>query len=51
MRTIAAPNAQQRTVAKALAASGAVNLVLGSHVHVVQPVQKIGNMWIIYGHG
>ena len=48
---VAAPNAQQRRVAKALAASGAVNLILGNHVHVVQPVQKIGNMWIIYGHG
>lgn len=48
---VAAPNSQQRTVAKALADSGLVNLVVGNHVHVVQPAQKIGNMWIVYGHG
>ena len=29
---VAAPNAQQRRVAKALAASGAVSLILGNHV-------------------
>lgn len=48
---VSTPNAQQKQVAQILADSGAVNLVLGNHVHVVQPVQKIGKMWIIYGHG
>lgn len=48
---IATPNVQQRTVAAALAASGQVDLVLGHHVHVVQPVEKIGNMWVAYGLG
>lgn len=48
---VATPNSQQRSVAKALADSGLVNLVIGNHVHVVQPAQKIGNMWIVYGHG
>jgi poly-gamma-glutamate synthesis protein (capsule biosynthesis protein) len=48
---VATPNEQQRSVAKALANSGLVNLVIGNHVHVVQPAQKIGNMWIVYGHG
>jgi poly-gamma-glutamate capsule biosynthesis protein CapA/YwtB (metallophosphatase superfamily) len=48
---VAQPSAQQRRVAKRLARSGAVDLVLGNHVHVVQPVEKIDDMWIAYGHG
>ncbi len=48
---VAAPNAQQREVVAALADSGQVDLVLGAHVHVVQPVQKVGPMWVVYGMG
>lgn len=48
---VAQPSVQQRRVAKRLARSGAVDLVIGNHVHVVQPVEKIGDMWIAYGHG
>jgi hypothetical protein len=48
---IVAPTHEQRATAEALAASGAVNLVLGHHAHVVQPVTKIGDMWVAYGHG
>lgn len=48
---VARPSVEQRRVATRLAASGAVDLVIGNHVHVVQPVEKIGSMWIAYGHG
>lgn len=48
---VARPSVQQRRVAKKLADSGTVDLVIGNHVHVVQPVEKIGAMWIAYGHG
>ncbi|MDP3971505.1 MAG: CapA family protein [Candidatus Nanopelagicales bacterium] len=48
---VAKPNAAQRQIAKDLADSGAVDLVIGGHVHVVQPVEKVGNMWVAYGHG
>jgi len=48
---VAAPNAQQQEVVSALSQSGQVDLVLGAHVHVVQPVQKVGPMWVVYGMG
>ena len=45
------PNAQQRSVATALAQSGLVDLIYGHHVHVVQPIDKIGEVWVAYGMG
>ena len=38
-------------VVQALADSGTVDLVLGHHAHVVQPVTRVGDMWVAYGHG
>ena len=46
-----APNAQQLSVAHALLASPDVDLILGCHVHVVQPFQKINGKWVAYGMG
>src|SRR5215475_10326860 len=46
-----APNQQQLTVARQLLASPDVDLILGCHVHVVQPFQKIGGKWVVYGMG
>jgi poly-gamma-glutamate synthesis protein (capsule biosynthesis protein) len=46
-----APNAQQIAVAKALLASPDIDLILGCHVHVVQPFQKINGKWVVYGMG
>ncbi len=46
---VRAPNAQQRAAAKALAESGDVDLVYGHHVHVLQPIDKIGDVWVAYG--
>ena len=48
---VARPSTQQRRIANALARSRQVDLVIGNHAHVVQPAQKIGKMWIVYGHG
>jgi hypothetical protein len=48
---IAAPTQTQRDVVQALADSGQVDLVLGHHAHVVQPVTRVGEMWVAYGHG
>ncbi len=45
------PTQEQRTVVQALADSGEVDLVLGHHAHVVQPVDKVNGMWVAYGHG
>ena len=45
------PNAQQRSIAKQLLESPDVDLILGDHVHVVQPCEKIGNKYVVYGMG
>jgi poly-gamma-glutamate synthesis protein (capsule biosynthesis protein) len=44
------PNAKQRELAKELLASD-VDLILGDHVHVVQPCEKIGDKYVMYGMG
>ena len=44
--------AAQQQVADALAAdAGAVDLVVGHHAHVVQPISKVGSMWVVWGMG
>ena len=41
----------QRRIAVELAESGVIDLVVGHHAHVVQPIERIGNMWVAYGLG
>ncbi len=41
----------QRLIAEELAASGVVDLVVGHHAHVVQPIEQVGAMWVAYGLG
>jgi len=48
---VTTPSAQQLDVIQRLADSGQVDLVLGHHAHVVQPVERVGDMWVAYGHG
>ncbi|MFP3713610.1 CapA family protein [Puerhibacterium sp. TATVAM-FAB25] len=53
----AEPTAAQRRVATALAESGQVDLVIGHHAHVPQPVERLPGgpggtgMWVAYGLG
>jgi poly-gamma-glutamate capsule biosynthesis protein CapA/YwtB (metallophosphatase superfamily) len=46
-----APTPQQRAQAKRLLASPDVDLILGDHVHVQQPVERIGAKYVVYGMG
>jgi poly-gamma-glutamate synthesis protein (capsule biosynthesis protein) len=46
-----APTAVQLSQAKALLRSPDVDLVLGGHAHVQQPVQRIGDKYVVYGMG
>lgn len=46
-----APTAEQRSLARQLLASPDVDLVIGGHVHVVQPVERIGGKYVVYGVG
>ncbi len=48
---VAQPSAYQRDVAAAVTASGAVDLVIGHHAHVVQPVDVVNDTPVIYGLG
>ena len=45
------PTADQRAVARRLLASPDVDLVYGHHAHVVQPVEKVGGKWVVWGLG
>ena len=45
------PAAHQKEVARRLIASPDVDLVVGHHAHVIQPVEQIGDEYILYGLG
>jgi poly-gamma-glutamate capsule biosynthesis protein CapA/YwtB (metallophosphatase superfamily) len=45
------PNAQQADLAPRLIASPDIDLLLGHHAHVVQPIERIGGEWVVYGMG
>jgi poly-gamma-glutamate synthesis protein (capsule biosynthesis protein) len=45
------PTPSQRGLAETLLTSGDIDLILGSHVHVVQPVEQIAGRWVVYGMG
>jgi poly-gamma-glutamate synthesis protein (capsule biosynthesis protein) len=46
-----APTPTQLEQAKALLASPDVDLLLGDHVHVQQPVERIGDKYVVFGMG
>lgn len=42
----------QQVVATALAAEpGLIDLIVGHHAHVVQPISKVGGIWVVWGMG
>lgn len=45
------PNAQQSEMAPRLIASDDIDLLLGHHAHVVQPLENVGGEWVVYGMG
>src|SRR5215207_4413515 len=47
----AAPTPDQRELARRLLAAPEVDLILGHHVHVVQPIEQVGGKWVAYGMG
>ena len=48
---VAAPTADQRRLARELLESGEVDLILGTHVHVIQPCETINGRTVFYGLG
>ena len=45
------PNAEQKSVAHALADSGQFTMIYGHHSHSVLPIEKYKDTWIAYGLG
>ncbi|WP_235921708.1 CapA family protein [Lentzea tibetensis] len=42
---------EQKSLARQILADPAVDLIIGTHVHVVQPFENIGGKWVAYGLG
>lgn len=47
----AAPDAGQLRWARSLITAPEIDLIIGHHAHVVQPFEKIGDEWVVYGMG
>jgi poly-gamma-glutamate capsule biosynthesis protein CapA/YwtB (metallophosphatase superfamily) len=45
------PTASQRELAKRLLGTPEVDLILGHHAHVVQPIERVGGKWVAFGMG
>ncbi|WP_327290172.1 CapA family protein [Streptomyces sp. NBC_01198] len=45
------PSAQQLSFARQIARHTGINLVIGCHAHVVQPMEKVDRTWVAYGMG
>lgn len=45
------PTIDQQTLARRLVGSRAIDLILGHHAHVVQPVARIKGRYVVYGMG
>jgi poly-gamma-glutamate capsule biosynthesis protein CapA/YwtB (metallophosphatase superfamily) len=46
-----APTPAQRSLARTLLSDSSVDLILGHHAHVVQPVQRVHGKWVAFGMG
>jgi poly-gamma-glutamate capsule biosynthesis protein CapA/YwtB (metallophosphatase superfamily) len=45
------PTPAQRTLARKLLADPGVDLILGHHAHVVQPIRRVNGKWVAFGMG
>ena len=45
------PDALQLELAPQLAQDPNIDIVIGHHAHVVEPIEKIGRTWVVYGMG
>ncbi len=46
-----APSSYQQQIADEITKSGEVDLIIGSHAHVLQPIHRVNDTWVIYGLG
>jgi poly-gamma-glutamate synthesis protein (capsule biosynthesis protein) len=45
------PSEWQRRVADGITASAEIDLIVGHHAHVIQPVEQINGTWVMFGLG
>jgi hypothetical protein len=45
------PDAFQLALARRLSRSRAITAVVGQHAHVVQPIRRVGRLWVVFGEG
>ena len=45
------PTHRQREVADDVTADGVIDLVVGHHAHVLQPIELVNDTWVMYGLG
>jgi len=43
--------AEQRRIAEAVTASGAIDIIVGHHAHVLQPIEQVNGVWVVWGMG
>jgi poly-gamma-glutamate synthesis protein (capsule biosynthesis protein) len=46
-----APSEWQRRIAAEVTASGTIDLIIGHHAHVLQPIEQINGTWVMFGLG
>jgi hypothetical protein len=46
-----APTSYQRAVADELTADGTIDLIVGHHAHVLQPIEQVNGTWVMFGLG
>jgi hypothetical protein len=46
-----APTTYQRDVAALITAPGVIDLVVGHHAHVLQPIEQVNGTWVLFGLG
>jgi poly-gamma-glutamate synthesis protein (capsule biosynthesis protein) len=45
------PDAFQTALARRLSRARAITAVVGQHAHVVQPIRRVGRLWVVFGEG
>lgn len=45
------PTGYQREIADLLTADGSIDLIVGHHAHVLQPIEQVNGTWVLFGLG
>jgi hypothetical protein len=45
------PTSYQRSIAEAITAADTVDLIVGHHAHVLQPIEQVNGTWVVFGLG